>query len=123
MSTVALTRVCMKNGVWEGVLTWSRQQPPELRLLHQNNQAGEIKVAKTDQANRWFVSFRIPIDRLGDGVQTFIVEDATTGEPLTFESVVVGRHAEADLRAEIDVLKAELDLLKRSFRSHCAQSA
>jgi hypothetical protein len=30
---------------------------------------------------------------------------------------------EEDIRAEVSLLRAELDLLKRAFRRHCAETA
>jgi hypothetical protein len=30
---------------------------------------------------------------------------------------------EDDLRAEVDLLRAELDMLKRAFRRHCLETA
>jgi hypothetical protein len=37
-------------------------------------------------------------------------------------TVIVGVPLEEDLRAEISLLRAELDLLKRSFQRHCTET-
>jgi hypothetical protein len=60
----------------------------------------------------------VPPDRLDDGVQTFLIRAADSGETLAHLTIVAGAPLEADLRAEIDLLRAELDLLKRAFRRH-----
>jgi hypothetical protein len=58
---------------------------------------------------------------LNDGVQTFVIQNA--GQTLGSFSIVSGRPLDHDLRSEIDLLRAELDLLKRAFRRHCVETA
>ena len=37
-------------------------------------------------------------------------------------TVIAGVPLDEDVRAEISLLRAELDLLKRAFRRHCAET-
>ena len=37
-------------------------------------------------------------------------------------TIVTGVAMEDDVRAEIDLLRAELDMLKRAFRRHCLET-
>jgi hypothetical protein len=58
---------------------------------------------------------RLPPDAIGEGVQTFVLSDTATSERLASFSLVAGDALAHDLRAEID-------LLKRAFRRHCAET-
>lgn len=122
MPGMTLTRMRLANGVWEGLLSGRAKNPPKLRLRHRDALLGEPETSAWETGGGWLVRFRLPLDRLSDGVQTFVIENAETGEPLAHETVIAGDEASDDLRAEIDLLKAELDLLKRAFRHHCADT-
>lgn len=124
MSAVpALTRLRLAAGTWEGVLDAPGSGRPALRLRHCGDVVCEPEVteAGSDIRGRWNIRFRLPIDRLSDGVHTFVIEDARSGRVLGHETFIAGEPAEDDLRAEIGQLRAELDLLKRAFRRHCVE--
>ncbi len=76
-----------------------------------------------DRALEWAVRLPVPVSALGEGVQTFLFRDRTTGETLAHFTVITGVAMEDDLRAEVDLLRAELDMLKRAFRRHCVETA
>ena len=59
---------------------------------------------------------------LSDGVQTFLISDPDTGEKLASFAVLAGDALGDDIRAEMDLLRAELDMLKRAFRRHCVET-
>ncbi|QMU57214.1 MAG: hypothetical protein GKR98_02740 [Boseongicola sp.] len=126
MSDVTLTRMRLAEGIWEGLLATRRDAPPNLRLRHQDQLVGAPETLDADPdpngARRWLVRFQIPIERLSDGVQTFIIEDAETGDALAHETVIAGEILDEDIRAEVVLLRAELDMLKRAFRRHCAET-
>lgn len=121
MASDTVTRLRLSNGIWEGWLP-GHQAPPKLRLRHRDEIVGEPETVASDESGGWLVRFRLPLDRLSDGVQTFIIEDAKTGEALARETVIAGDASASDLRAEVELLKAELDLLKRAFRTHCSET-
>ena len=50
-----------------------------------------------------------------------VIEDAATGDALAHETIFAGELVEDDIRAEVSLLRAELDLLKRAFRRHCSE--
>ena len=72
---------------------------------------------------RWTVRVPIPADLISDGVQSFVISDATTGTTLSSFAIIAGDALAEDIRAEMDLLRAELDLLKRAFRRHCVETA
>jgi len=58
----------------------------------------------------------IPAWALNEGVQSFLVQSG--GAVLAQFTLVAGQVLEADIRAELGLLRAELDLLKRAFQRH-----
>ncbi len=126
MTQMTLTRMRLTGGVWEGLLATAKDARPRLWLRHRDDVIGEPEMVSTTPQNasaaEWFVRFRLPLDRLTDGVQTFIVEDADTGDALAHETIIAGDVLDNDLHAEVALLRAELDLLKRAFRRHCNEA-
>lgn len=107
----------LRAGKWEGI--WSGPAAPAFSVLYQGRDLPDLQIA--DQGGqKWLISVPIPPDLLSDGVQTFILQ--ASGETVGNFSIVSGAPLEADLRAEISLLRAELDLLKQAFRHHCTQS-
>ncbi|MEO1537246.1 MAG: hypothetical protein AAFR73_05905 [Pseudomonadota bacterium] len=122
---MTLTRMRLAEGVWEGLLSARASSAPRLLLRHRDELVGEPETVEADtkdgEPRRWLVRFRLPLERLSDGVQTFVIEDAATGDALAHETIFAGEIVEEDIRAEVSLLRAELDLLKRAFRRHCSE--
>lgn len=64
----------------------------------------------------WDVSFPIPTAALSQGVQSFVLADTATGTRLATPTILTGLPVEDDLRAEIALLRSELELVKRALR-------
>lgn len=96
---------------------------PALEMLHLGSVVGSVAVAPvgTDGDN-WEVTATIPTELLTDGVQTFLL--VVEGDTVILDrfSIITGEPLEDDLRAEIELLRAELDMLKRAFRRHCTET-
>jgi len=126
VAEITLTRMRLAEGVWEGLLSSRAASAPRLLLRHMDELIGEPETVRADEGDagvgKWFVRFRLPVERLSDGVQTFVIEDADTGDALAHETVIAGEVLDEDTRAEVALLRAELDLLKRAFRRHCSES-
>jgi hypothetical protein len=121
--TAQLMETRIRAGVWEGVLTGMRDLP-KLLVLHLEKPIPGVQT--TPLANRpgeWAVRVPIPVETLSDGVQTYLILDAATEARLAEFTVIAGTHVDDDIRAEVDLLRAELDLLKRAFRRHCVETA
>ena len=122
---MTLTRMRLAEGVWEGLLSARMGSAPRLLLRHKDELVGEPETEAAGEGPegtpRWLVRFRVPVDRLSDGVQTFVIEDASTGDALAHETILAGEILDEDIRAEVSLLRAELDLLKRAFRRHCSE--
>ncbi|MBW6505283.1 MAG: hypothetical protein K0B00_00880 [Rhodobacteraceae bacterium] len=109
----------IRAGRWEAVLVGP--DASGLQITHLERKLPGLETTP-DGAGRWRLSLPIPAEVLHDGVQTFLLQDAPSGEVLAHFSIVSGVPLEDDLRAEIDLLRGELDMLKRAFRRHCVES-
>lgn len=121
MASVKLKGTSLRAGVWEGVLT-AGQGMPQLEISHLGQPVAGLRVTPdAEQAGQFIARLAIPAELLNDGVQSFVVSDGVTGEVLDRFSIVMGHPLDHDLRVEIDLIRAELDMLKRAFRRHCSE--
>ena len=125
MSELTVVRTRMKEGVWEAQLRREREsQPaemPQVEVTLDNRTIDGVEVIP-DQDGAYVLRVPVPKEAISDGVQTFLVKDAETEETLESFAVVAGEAVEDDIRAEINLLRAELDMLKRAFRRHCLET-
>ncbi len=123
MSDLKLTKTGMTAGKWEGLLTGASEgSAPKICVMLYDQILQEIEPEPLDGQDSWHVTFNIKPDYLSEGVQTFLFVAADTKETLTRFSMVSGDVLADDLRAEIDLLRAELDMFKRVFRQHCIET-
>ncbi|MEN9408303.1 MAG: hypothetical protein RL216_277 [Pseudomonadota bacterium] len=122
MDGARLTKTRIRAGVWEGVL--SGTDSPALEVRHLEVEVPGVTItAIPDRPAEWAVRVPIPAEVLGEGVQTFLIRNRDTGETMQHFTVITGVAMEDDLRAEVDLLRSELDMLKRAFRRHCLETA
>ena len=121
VASLRLQRTAIRDGVWEGLLTrvGEGDGTPRVDLCLRDAAVGEAELQARSEGT-WTVRVPIPAAALGDGVQTFTLVDRDGGLPLDSFAVSLGEPLGDDIRAEVDLLRAELDLLKRAFRRHCA---
>ena len=122
MNEPRLTTTRIRAGVWEGVLSGQSEKPDLDVLLLEAPIAGVAVTAIADRMDEWAVQVPIPADVLSDGVQTFLIRDKTSGQKLGHFTIITGVAMEDDMRAEVDLLRSELDMLKRAFRRHCVET-
>ena len=116
---VAQTRIA--GGVWEGLLTADTGEAPGVVVLHDGRPVEGVSVQPVPgKPGQFAVRVPIPLSALNEGVQTFLLQ--LGDEILTSFTLVAGQALDGDIRAELNLLRAELDLLKRSFRRHCAET-
>lgn len=122
MSDLRLVQSRITNGRWQGVIL-AGPHAPEVEVTHLSSSLANLSIeADGDGAGRWKVSLPIPAELLSDGVQTFVLRDKPSGQTLGAFTIVTGIQLEDDIRAEVDLLRAELDLLKKAFRRHCVET-
>jgi hypothetical protein len=119
-ATFSQTRIA--NGWWEAVLSGHAGSPGAVVARHEGAALPGVEVGPlTGQPDKVAVRVPIPASILSDGVQIVLVE--VDGRVCGQFAVIAGTSADQDLRAELGLLRAELDLLKRAFRRHCAETA
>jgi hypothetical protein len=125
MVDLVLMKTRIQAGVWEGVLMARSGDAyqPDLSVSHLEQELANVAITPlADQAHHWMVQIPIPADLLTDGIQTIVISDRSTGETLNTFAILTGKPLEDDIRPEVDLLRAELDMLKRAFRRHCLET-
>lgn len=124
MAEIVLTKTRLRAGIWQAVLTLPAGAQPNIEVLHLESPVQGVTIAPiAGQMNEYLLSVPIPLRALNDGVQTFVVQNSVDSATLGSFSIIAGNALDQDLRSEIDLLRAELDLLKRAFRRHCVETA
>ncbi len=121
MMTSTLTKIRLFEGVWEGLLKTPSENAPNISVTHLARDIPGVTVEAAEGG--WQIRVPVPAEVLADGVQTFVISDTETGETLDTFSIICGDPLADDLRSEIDLLRAELDLLKKAFRRHCVETS
>jgi len=103
------------GGVWEAVVTAA--DTPAVEALLAGRSVDGVSVASVPgAAGQYAVRVPIPAWALNEGVQTFLVQSG--GETVAQFTLVAGQPLDEDIRTELSLLRAELDLLKRAFQRH-----
>lgn len=119
---VTLEQTQISNGVWEGVLSAVKGDALEIEARHSGRVIEGVKIEPMPgKAGCFAVRVPIPSWALNDGVQTFVL--SLSDEILAQVTIVAGVPLDQDIRAELNLLRAELELLKRAFRRHCSETA
>lgn len=114
-----LTKTRVRAGVWEGVFSGAENKPALEVIFLEKPMAGVQVEAVPGRAGEWAVKVPIPVEVLSEGVQTFLLREAGSDLTLAHFTIITGVAMEDDMRAEVDLLRQELDMLKRAFRRHC----
>lgn len=114
----------VRAGVWEAVVETAADAPaPSVEVLHDGTLLTDVTLTSQDgQPGKWAVRAPIPATILAEGLQLMILRETGQDGTLARLAIVTGEAPDGDLRTEVEMLRAELDLLKRAFRRHCAES-
>lgn len=126
MSDFKLTRRRIRGGYYEGLLTTNARlkDSPVIELHLPDTSLGDVSITATGKGGKsWDVIAKIPSVSINEGIQTYILRDGISGDTLDSFAVVTGEPLQEDLRSEIALMRAELDMLKRSFRRHVVESS
>ncbi|PYG29477.1 hypothetical protein [Pelagimonas varians] len=124
MSAFSLTKTRFREGMWEGILTVVEKgaAQPEIAVTLRDLPVRGVTMTEAGEPGRWVVQIPVPIEAVSEGVQTFLIADANANEVLGSFTLIAGEVLGDDIRAEVDLLRAELDMLKRAFRRHCLEN-
>ncbi len=118
MSNLRIINTQLKAGIWQGDLIGAGSMAPTLNMTHEGKTLADITAMHDADRDVWQISVPIPAAIISDGLQTFLVIDGQSNTLASF-SLLAGDPPAEDLRAEISLLRAELDMLKKAFRLHC----
>ncbi len=118
-----LTRTALQAGRYEGILTGADET--EIEALHKGRIVGVAQMTPngSEPGGAMQVALDLPADVLCDGVQVVGLRSTATGEVLDRITLMAGSALDDDIRGEITLLRDELEMLKRAFRRHCADTA
>lgn len=117
----ALVRTSLQAGRYEGVLTGAGQT--EIEALHKGRIIGVAQVtAHPTEPGAMRVALTLPPDVLSDGVQVVGLRSTASGDVLDRVTLMAGSALDDDIRSEVSLLREELEMLKRAFRRHCAET-
>ena len=121
MADVTLTKTRLQGGIWEGIVRQDGESGrPALRVTYLERDVEGVDLIEAD--GHWVIRIPIPLEAVSDGVQTLLILDAHTGDTLGSIPLLAGEPLSDDIRAEMDLLRAELDMLKKAFRRHCVET-
>lgn len=121
MTKMTLTKTGLTGGTWHGTLTGAGDEQPRLEVTHLGQAIEGLQLTQDTTGDAWTVKIPIPAHLINDGLQTFVISDAQ-GQTLNSFAFLAGDALADDIRAEVDLLRSELDLLKKAFRQHCQDS-
>lgn len=125
MPDFTLTKTAFRAGVWAGQATrndGADAPAPVFSAWHLDRAIDGVEVVPGRNPGLWDVSVHVPADVLADGIQTILIREDGTDEPMERIVIAAGKPLDDDIRAEVDLLRAELDMLKRAFRRHCVET-
>lgn len=119
MPEVKLLTSQIRGGGWHGRIEYDADGPPEIEILHEQRALSDLRVTRADEGtNVWLVDMPLPATLINEGIQTFIVRDKVTHETICHFSILAGEILTGNLSAEVELLKAEVEMLKRVIRRH-----
>lgn len=120
---IQLIHTGTRDGIWEGLLTTRDGTAPQLRITHRGKSVRDISISDlAGTPGQWRLRFQIPSACLSDGIETILITDAQSEEEIGSYTIRSGDAARTDMQAELNLLRAELDMLKRAFRRHCRET-
>jgi len=122
MTTLTLTPTKMRHGIWQAEIHQSGTGVPQVSVTHLGKDIPGVEISENEGDGSWLIQVPVPAECIADGVQVFVLSDATDGEKLGHFTLIAGEALGDDIRAEMELLRAELDLLKRAFRRHCIET-
>jgi hypothetical protein len=124
MSELTLTKIRFRQGRWEGRLDGAPDTGarPNVEVRLHDQLVENIELSEGETGTSWNLVIPIPPHAISDGVHTFLIYDAANDTRLGDFTLMGGEAMSDELRAEVELLRAELDMLKRAFRRHCLET-
>jgi len=121
MTEDTLVQLRLQDGRYEGLMT--AQSAEAVELLHAGKVIANATVTANDsQPGTYTVTADLPATVLSEGVQVVALRAQGSGAVLGRITLMSGSALDEDIRAELALVRDELEMLKRAFRRHCAET-
>lgn len=106
----------IRQGIWTALLDLPRGTTPDLEVVHNGQPlAGMTLTAACDEHGGWLLAIPIPAETLSDGVQIYSVRDVASNTVIGHIPIMLGEDVADSLTAEVALLRAELEVVKRAL--------
>ena len=125
MSEFTLTKTAFRSGTWQGQATrtdGADAPEPAFSAWHLDRPIEGLQMSPGKGPGIWDVAMQVPSEIIADGIQTILIRDEDSGDAMEKIVIAAGKPLDEDIRAEVDLLRAELDMMKRAFRRHCVET-
>lgn len=120
--TVRLQDTGLSNGIWRGLLDNGTKTRPDLVLSCNGELLADLPIEIEPAASgAWALSVRLPAELLSDGYQIFQLLDRASQDSVGQFVLFAGGAPPADLTAEVALLRAEVEMIKRALRQNSPQ--
>lgn len=117
----SLTRVRLQGGRYEGL--FSGTADTTIEALHEGRVIAVAQVMSDETApGRFRLFLDLPASVIGEGVQVIALRSTASMAALDRITLMAGTPLDEDIRAEVALLRDELEMLKRAFRRHCSET-
>lgn len=121
MPEETLTRVRLQGGRYEAL--YSGAPETGLEAVH-DGKVVAVALVRQDEGTpgRFRVAMDLPASVICEGVQVVTLRSTLSGAVLDRITLMSGAPLDEDIRAEVALLRDELEMLKRAFRRHCSDT-
>lgn len=114
MTQLTMTRSTLIAGIWQATLEGAGARP-EVSVWLGAQALPSVTLAEAGPG-AWEVRAAVPVECLASGTHVLILRDGRDGSALGHLRLSAGVADSADLAAEVAILRAEVDMLKKALR-------
>lgn len=123
MDAETLIRVRLRGGRYEGLLNCASSTGTGIEALHEGKVIAAAMLSPDEgRAGSWRVTLQLPPEVISEGVQVISLRSTASGDVLDRITLMAGAPLDEDIRTELALLRDEIEVLKRAFRRHCAET-
>ncbi len=126
MSELTVVKRRLLDGKWSGVVARidgaGMAEAPRIAVTLDGKQVLGVTLVQGEEG-KWELTVPVPSEAIADGLRTILIQDSQDGTALNSIALLSGEALDEDIRAEVELLREELDMLKRAFRRHCVETS
>ena len=105
----------IRQGIWTALLDLPRGTTPDLEVVHDGKRLSGMTLSAVGDKEGWLLAIPIPAATLSDGVQIYVLRDVANATVIGHIPIMLGEDLAQSLTAEVALLRAELELVKRAL--------